>query len=60
MLRDDSQTPPINQLAADHLRRHAPGTSRRWAQLPLEEILKALQERGDLSLQLGTVPARLS
>lgn len=30
---------------------------RRWAQLPLEDILRALEEMGDLSRQLGTAPA---
>jgi hypothetical protein len=30
---------------------------RRWAQLPLEDILKALEEMEDLSQQLGTAPA---
>ncbi len=30
---------------------------RRWAQLPLEDLLKALEEMEDLSRQLGTAPA---
>lgn len=30
---------------------------RRWAQLPLEDIIRALEEMEGLSLQMGTVPA---
>ncbi|MDH5641544.1 MAG: hypothetical protein OEY28_09640 [Nitrospira sp.] len=30
---------------------------RRWAQLPLEEILLALEEMQDIAQALGTVPA---
>ncbi len=29
---------------------------RRWAQLPLEDILRAIEEMEDLSQQLGTLP----
>lgn len=52
----DSQTPPIKWrlTAFEGARREQ---LRRWAQLPLEEILRALEEMEDLSRQLGTTPA---
>ncbi len=31
---------------------------RRWAQLPLEDILRALEEMEDIARQLGTTPVR--
>ncbi|MEW6247048.1 MAG: hypothetical protein AB1555_10095 [Nitrospirota bacterium] len=52
----DSQTPPINWrlTSFEGARREQ---LRRWAQLPLEVILQAIEEMGDLSRQLGTAPA---
>lgn len=53
---NDSQTPPINWRLTtfEGARREQ---LRRWAQLPLEDILRALEEMEDLSRQLGTAPA---
>lgn len=52
----NSQTPPINwqRTTFEGARREQ---LCRWAELPLEDILRALEEMEDLSRQLGTAPA---
>lgn len=56
MLHDESHTADVDWRLTtfDGARREQ---LRRWAQLPLEDILAALEEMESLSWQLGTLPA---